>query len=62
MGRPPLNLTRTHISFEKESLRRLDALVGEKGRAAFIRQALDHALDTAEMAQRMAAKTTRTEK
>ncbi len=56
MGRPALNLTRTHISFEKETLRRLDALVGEKGRAAFIRKATDQMLNAVEEAQRIAAK------
>lgn len=55
MGRPPLNLTRTHISFEKETLRRLDALVGEKGRAAFIRQAVDQMLDAVELSRRLEA-------
>lgn len=55
MGRPFLDMIRTHISFDRQSLARLDALVGEKGRAAFVRRALDQALDTAEMAQQLAA-------
>ncbi|WP_304821857.1 hypothetical protein [Phenylobacterium sp.] len=56
MGRPPLMMKRTHISFTKESLARLDALVGKKGRAEFVRMALDQALDTAEATQRMVVK------
>ncbi len=56
MGRPRLDYIRTHISFEKEALRRLDALVGEKGRAAFIRKATNQMLDAVEEAQRIAAK------
>jgi metal-responsive CopG/Arc/MetJ family transcriptional regulator len=56
MGRPALNYIRTHISIDKKALQRLDAIVGEKGRAAFIRKALDQALDTVEEAQRIAAK------
>lgn len=54
MGRPALNYIRTHISIDRFSLARLDKIVGEKSRAAFIRMALDQALDTAEAAQRMA--------
>ncbi|MDO8800037.1 MAG: hypothetical protein Q7J39_06840 [Phenylobacterium sp.] len=49
-------MKRTHISFTKESLARLDALVGKKGRAEFVRMALDQALDTAEATQRMVVK------
>lgn len=56
MGRPRLDLIRTHISIDRFALARLDKLVGEKGRSAFIRMALDQALDTAETAQRMVAK------
>ena len=55
MGRPPLKLLRTHISISPDSMRRLDKLVGPKGRAAFIRDALDKALDTVELAQRLDA-------
>ncbi len=56
MGRPVLNYIRTHISIDAKALARLDKIVGEKGRAAFIRMALDQALDTAEAAQKMTAK------
>lgn len=56
MGRTRLDYIRTHVSIEAEALARLDRIVGEKGRAAFIRMALDQALDTAEAAQRLATK------
>lgn len=56
VGRPRLDYIRTHISIDAKALARLDAIVGEKGRAAFIRKALDQALDTVEEAQRIAAK------
>lgn len=56
MGRPPLDYIRTHISFDREVLRRLDKIVGEKGRAAFIRKATNQMLDAVEEAQRIAAK------
>lgn len=55
MGRPPLKLLRTHIAFDPETLRRLDRIVGPKGRAAFIRKAVDQALDTIELAQKLKA-------
>jgi len=55
MGRPPLKLLRTHIAFDPETLRRLDRIVGPKGRAAFIRDAVDKALDTVELAQKLEA-------
>lgn len=57
MGRPALNFERTHISFDPRALARLDAIVGEKGRAEFIRMALDLALEVAEATQRAAIKT-----
>jgi hypothetical protein len=56
MGRPRLDYIRTHVSIDAKALARLDAIVGEKGRAAFIRMALDQALDTAEAAQKMTVK------
>lgn len=56
MGRPPLMMKRTHISFTKEGLARLDALVGKKGRAKFVRAAVDQALDTAALAHELKAK------
>ena len=54
MGRPPLDYIRTHVSIEPEALARLDKLVGPKGRAEFIRRALNHALDMAEHGRRSA--------
>lgn len=56
MGRKRLDYIRTHFSIERNALARLDKLVGDKGRAAFVRMALDQALDTAEAAQRIATK------
>jgi metal-responsive CopG/Arc/MetJ family transcriptional regulator len=60
MGRPRLDYIRTHISIDRFALARLDRIVGEKGRAAFIRMALDQALDTAEAAHRIKVKHTPT--
>ncbi|MDR7231407.1 metal-responsive CopG/Arc/MetJ family transcriptional regulator [Caulobacter sp. BE264] len=59
MGRPRLDYIRTHISIDAKALARLDAIVGEKGRAAFIRKALDQMLDAVEEAQRIAAKSSK---
>jgi len=56
MGRPPLMMKRTHISFTKESLIRLDALVGEKGRSKFVRAAVDQALDAAALIHELKAR------
>ena len=56
MGRTRMDYIRTHFSIDRKALARLDALVGNKGRAAFVRMALDQALDTAEAAQGMALK------
>lgn len=56
MGRTRMDYIRTHFSITPEALARLDALVGDKGRAAFVRMALDQALDTAEAAQRIVTK------
>jgi hypothetical protein len=56
MGRPRLDYVRTHFSIDRKALARLDAIVGEKGRAAFVRMALDQMLDAVEEAQRIAAK------
>ncbi len=56
MGRTRMDYIRTHFSIDRKALERLDKLVGDKGRAAFVRMALDQALDTAEAAQRIAAK------
>lgn len=55
MGRPPLKMLRTHIAFSPETLRRLDRIVGPKGRAAFVRAAVDQALDTIELARKLEA-------
>lgn len=44
MGRPPLFHTRTHINLPAEDLARIDAIVGQKGRSKFIRQAVQQML------------------
>lgn len=56
MGRPPLMMLRTHISFPPETLKRLDALVGPKGRAEFVRKAVNHMLDAVEASRQLEAK------
>jgi metal-responsive CopG/Arc/MetJ family transcriptional regulator len=55
VGRPPLNLQRTHVSFSPETLERLDKIAGEKDRAKFIRLAVERALDIAELAETLKA-------
>lgn len=55
MGRPPLMMLRTHISFAPVTLSRIDRIVGPKGRAAFIRQAVDQLLDSVELAEALKA-------
>lgn len=55
MGRPPLMMLRTHISFPPETLDRIDKIVGEKGRAQFIRQAVHQLLDSVELAKKLEA-------
>lgn len=53
MGRPALNLKRTSISLSPETLSRIDALVGEKGRAPFVRKAVDQLLDAVELSRKL---------
>lgn len=48
MGRPPLNHQATTIRFPKELLDRIDALVGTKQRAIFIREAVEARVKYAE--------------
>ena len=56
MGRPPLMMLRTHISFPPETLKRLDALVGPKGRAEFVRKAVEQMLAAVEHSRELEAK------
>jgi metal-responsive CopG/Arc/MetJ family transcriptional regulator len=56
MGRPPLHLLRTHISFAPETLDRIDRIVGEKGRSEFVRKAVDQLLDSVEHTEMLKAK------
>lgn len=55
MGRPPLMMLRTHISFPPETLDRIDRIVGQKGRAAFVRKAVDQMLDAVELTKKLEA-------
>lgn len=48
MGRPPLNHQPTTVRFSKELLDRIDALVGTKQRAIFIREAVEARVKYAE--------------
>lgn len=48
MGRPTLGMRKTKVNFPAETLDRIDALVGEKHRSKFIRDAVAGALKTAE--------------
>lgn len=53
MGRPPLNLRRTHVAFPRETIEEIDALVGVKGRSAFIQKAVEQMLDAVRTAKRL---------
>jgi predicted DNA-binding protein len=44
MGRPPLNLKPVPIRLAPEVLARIDAVAGNYGRAAFIREAVEREL------------------
>ena len=48
MGRPPLNMKATNVRFPADMLARIDALVGEKQRAIFIREAVERELERVE--------------
>ncbi|WP_090427948.1 hypothetical protein [Ensifer sp. OV372] len=48
MGRPPLDMKATLVRFPAETLERIDALVGDKHRAKFIREAVERELDRME--------------
>ncbi|MDE4557563.1 ribbon-helix-helix domain-containing protein [Sinorhizobium meliloti SM11] len=50
MGRPPLNMKSTNVRFPAETLERIDALVGDKHRAKFIREAVERELERVEKA------------
>lgn len=62
MGRPNLMMLRTHISFPPETLDRIDARVGPKGRAELVRKAVDQLLDALDVAEELAAKQAKREK
>ena len=62
MGRSPLIMLRTHISFPPETLGRIDKIVGPKGRAEFVSQAVARALDAYESAEKIKADAKRREK
>jgi hypothetical protein len=44
MGRPPLNLDKTVIRLSAETRKRIEALVGKRGMAGFIREAVEREL------------------
>lgn len=50
MGRPKLNVKQVSVHLPVEICQRIDTLVGGYGRSAFIRQAIEKALDEAEKA------------
>jgi hypothetical protein len=52
MGRPPLNLDKTVIRFSAETRKRIEALVGKRGMAAFTRDAVERELTRREKAVR----------
>jgi metal-responsive CopG/Arc/MetJ family transcriptional regulator len=56
MDRPPLFIIRVHTSLTAHALNRMDKIVGEKGRSAFIRKAVDQMLDALEAGEQMKAK------
>jgi len=45
MGRPPLNLKPVPIRLSPEVLARIDAIAGNYGRPAFIREAVERELE-----------------
>jgi predicted DNA-binding protein len=51
MGRPPLNLDKTVIRLSAETRARIEALVGKRGMAAFIREAVERELMRREKAK-----------
>lgn len=53
MGRPPLNHQATTVRFSKDLLDRIDALVGTKQRALFIREAVEARVKYAEQLKAM---------
>jgi predicted DNA-binding protein len=52
MGRPPLHMEPTVIRLPKELRDRIDSMVGEKQRAKFIREAIEHELERREKASK----------
>lgn len=50
MGRPSLNVKRVTVNLPADMPARIDAMVGEQKRSEFIREALEGALRTADMA------------
>lgn len=55
MGRPPLNLRRTHVAFPREIIEEIDVLVGIKGRSAFIQKAVEQMLEAVRTAKSLEA-------
>lgn len=55
MGRPPLHLTRVAVRLSPVIIERIDGLVGTYGRAQFIREAVEQALELKENAPELTA-------
>lgn len=53
MGRPALKLMRIHVMLDPEVIEKIDALVGNKGRAKFVRQAVDRLLESADLIKKI---------
>jgi len=54
MGRPSLDMKATNVRFPESLLSRIDALVGQKQRAKFIREAVEARVRYAEELRKMA--------
>ena len=48
MGRPPLNLRNFNVRLKQGTAERIDRLVGNYGRTAFVREAVEEKLDREE--------------
>lgn len=52
MGRPPLHLKSTKVRLSEDAMARIELLVGNRGMAKFIREAIDEKLERDEAAKR----------
>ena len=51
MGRPPLKMSLVHVRMPPELATRIDALVGNYGRAQFIREAVEKEVERREQSK-----------